>query len=211
MALQHRGGPCIVGLRDDIRVEWLFVPSTKSLKEKSLVYENYINKEDSIVYTLPEDPVTRLEIIVESDIIDELSRLHLTLIFTSKDGSYTYNLTNFLNGMYPFISVVEHPLPADTLTVKTNIDMFYSIILLKNTMVHSEKYLHTIVKDKYEFVYVMYNVEDVIKSKKDLVVVTGNQHNDLNLEYGQCQNSSCTDVTTHSVENSRIRPPCKAE
>lgn len=150
IALKHTSSdPCIVGLRDGTKENWNYIESRTDLTDKSTEYYGYISKTDSMTYTLAEEPRTILELVVDSDIVDELSSLSVTLTFDGKDGSYEYTLSNFLNGMYPFLSVVEHPLPASKLTVKTNTNMFFTIRLLTRNIVHSERYVHTKVQDKY--------------------------------------------------------------
>lgn len=72
--------------------------------------------------------------IVESDVLEELSAMQMEFTFISNRGEeVSYNVTNFEKGVYPFRSIVHHPAVANKLRVRSAFDAFFYLSVHPST------------------------------------------------------------------------------
>jgi len=83
------------------------------------------------VFDLPQSQSNyTVNVIVESDVIEELIAMELKFTFISGRGEeVVYNLTNFEKGVYPFRSTVHHPKIANKLRVTSSFDAFFLLTM----------------------------------------------------------------------------------
>jgi hypothetical protein len=77
---------CIVGVRIDAEVEWHFEKSSIQLRASKELYENYLNEGEVKMYELPSTSSHTLALMVESDLVDELGNMDMTVTFFSTRG-----------------------------------------------------------------------------------------------------------------------------